>query len=225
MLHDRAYVLHKKPYKDSSELIKILSQQHGVIDLLGKGSRNPKSKFKGQLHPFMACDISFTGRSSLKTLVHVEQSGSPFKSPYINQVAMLYCNELLLLSNYHDEANQSTYASYAQTIEALKQAPSVGLILREFEWQLCCAMGYELSLPPGALPEDGITFDPVNGLEVNVSQACCPAQVFERFLQQKAMSSTQLKQLNVLMRLVVNHLVHGKTIQSRALLKARPKRQ
>ena len=225
MWHDQAFVLHKKPYKDSSELIKILSQQHGVVDLLGKGSRNPKSKFKGQLQPFMECEISFTGRSSLKTLVQAEQSGSPFKSEYVNQVAMLYCNELLLLSNYHDEANQVIYASYAETIRALQKAAAVSLILRQFEWQLCCAMGYELTLPDAALPDDGLSFDPVNGLEIKQAPPHCPASVFARFLQSKQLDSSQLRQLNGLMRPVVNHLVHGKTIQSRALLKARPRHQ
>jgi len=225
MIHDRAYVLHKRPYKDSSELIKVLSQHHGITDVLGKGSRNPKSKFKGQLQPFIECEISFTGRSTLKRLVQAEQSGMPFKAEYVNHVAMLYCNELLLLANYHDESNQLIYQHYAQTIGALKQASQLSLLLRRFEWQLCCAMGYELSIPQTAQVNDGLSFHPVNGLEISQQPAVCSVGVFNRFIQHEDMSAGDLKQLNRLMRVVVNHLVHGKTIQSRALLKAWPQSQ
>ncbi|WP_223788988.1 DNA repair protein RecO [Marinicella meishanensis] len=222
MLHDRAYVLHKKPYKDSSELIKIFSQHHGVVDVLGKGSRGPKSKFKGQLQPFIECEVSFTGRSALQTLVSAEQPGAPFKTGYTNHVAMLYCNELLLLSNYHDEANQAIYHCYAQTIDGLKSATSVALLLRRFEWQLYCAMGYELTLPQGAKDQDHLAFDSINGLGIKPQSDQCTVAVFRLFTQGADLSAEQLKPLNRLMRGVINHLVHGKTIQSRALLKARP---
>ena len=69
MISDQAFIIHKRKYKDSSEIVKLLTRQNGIIDVLAKGSFGNKSKFKGQLHPFIELQVTYTGRSELKTLV------------------------------------------------------------------------------------------------------------------------------------------------------------
>ncbi|MGJ8664505.1 MAG: DNA repair protein RecO, partial [Marinicella sp.] len=96
MISDQAFILHKRPYKDSSELIKLFTANHGVIDVLGKGSRRPKSKIKGQLQSFIPTQVVFSGRGSLKNLISAEQTGVLTATKYANHVSMLYCNELLV---------------------------------------------------------------------------------------------------------------------------------
>lgn len=218
MHSDKAYVLHKKPYKDSSELVKLLGQSTGIIDVISKGSRNPKSPFKGQLQPFIESQISYVGRSALKTLIQAEQVGINQACAYLNHVSMLYCNELILLLNFNDDLDFDLYSEYAKTIELLKQNAKVSLILRKFEWYLCCALGYQPSLPADIKPSDSVVFCPTNGLEINQHIKTCTAQSFELFIDEQPLSAVQLKEVNQLMRTIINHMVHGKTIQSRALL-------
>lgn len=218
MFSDQAFVLHKRPYKDSSELIKLLTMESGLVDLISKGSRNPKSKFRGMLQPFILTQVFYSGRSSLKTLTEVSQQSVLKSSPYKNHVSMLYCNELLLLIGMHDEVNTEIFQAYQQTIKQLQSSQSVSLILRKFEWILSQKIGYELSLPTNTVDSDYIEFDSINGLQINNKNQLCSANSFKRFIHNQAVSAGDIKQINQLMKTVVNHMVHGKTIQSRNLL-------
>ncbi len=219
MLTDQAYILHKRPYKDSSELVKFFTKEHGMLDGIAKGSRNPKSKLKGQLQPFIPCQISLTGRSQLKTLVNAEQVGINQSFGYVNHVSMLYCNELMLLLNLDQEACGIIYSSYAKTIEQLKQVKQVSLVLRKFEWQLCGIQGYQLALPEQLAANDYIIFDPMHGLLKTKQNKRCTQQAFSDFLANKPLQTEQIKGVNFIMKGIVNHLVNGKRIQSRQLLK------
>lgn len=219
MLTDQAYILHKRPYQDSSELLRCLTHQHGMVDAIAKGSRNPKSKFKGQLQPFIPVQISLTGKSQLKTVTHAEQIGVMPTAAYLNHVSMLYCNELLLLLNLDQEACVSVFPHYAKTIEVLINVKQMSLVLRKFEWFLCGIQGYQLSLPEGLAADDGIDFDPLQGLHLSNQKQACSQQIFSDFLNNRTLEISQLKGLNRVMKKVVNHLVHGKPIQSRQLLK------
>ncbi len=216
MISDQAFVLHKKPYKDSSELIKLMTRQHGLVDVVGQGSRRPKSKLRGQLQPFVITEVSFTGRSALKTLVQAEQQAVAKSCAYLNHVSMLYCSELLLLMGLDEEAVTVLFPVYQATIKQLFEARQVSLVLRRFEWQLCCELGYELRIPAGTGTR--VVFHPENGLEFSAARHSCSVAVWQNFVTQLPLDPAQLKQVNRLMKSVVNHLVHGKAIQSRELL-------
>ncbi len=218
MISDQAFVLHKRPYKDSSELIKLLTKSHGIVDVICKGSRRPKSKFKGQLQPFIHTAVAYAGRSSLKTLIQAEQVTANPACAYLNHVSMLYCNELMLLMNLDEEAVSVLFPIYTQTIARLFEAQQVSLILRQFEWQLCCELGYELCVPVEADNNDVVWFNPENGLELTHNKNGCSVAAFEQFNDGAVLSQQQQLEINQLMKAVVNHMVHGKTIQSRELL-------
>lgn len=219
MISDHAFVLHKRKFKDSSELIKILTKNHGLIDAIAKGSRGPKSKLKGQLQSFIEAEISYSGKSNLKTLISAEQVGIVTACSYVNHVSMLYCNELMLLLNLDEEACRLAYPYYQNTVKLLVVSKKVSVILRYFEWQLCCIQGYQMILNDDIKPSDYIEFKPDCGIEISQSRRACKAQFFVDFLAKKELSNEAIKGINQLMKHVINHMVNGKTIQSRLLLK------
>lgn len=218
MISDQAFILHKRPYKDSSELIKLFTANHGVIDVLGKGSRRPKSKIKGQLQSFIPTQVVFSGRGSLKNLISAEQTGVLTATKYANHVSMLYCNELLVLLNLDVELASLLYENYLQAINQLQKVTSVSLTLRRLEWRICQVVGYELTLPHEALDSSYLCFDPQLGLVVDDQLKLCQYRVIEKFIENKSLTNTELLQLNRLMKCVVNHIVNGKPIKSRSLL-------
>ncbi len=219
MITDNAFILHKRNYQDSSELLKLFTQNQGIIDAVAKGSRNPKSKFKGQLQPFIDCQITVSGKSNLKTLTGAEQVGVLSNSSYLNHVSMLYCNELLLLLNLDEETSRLIYPHYKKTISQLVDIDQPHMVLRYFEWQLCCIQGYRLDLNSQIAPNDYIEFNPTSGLQKSQRNQYCKSQYFQDFVASKTLSSSAQKGINRLMKTVVNHLVNGKPIQSRLLLK------
>lgn len=218
MLTDKAFILHKRAFKESSELIKLLTKSHGVIDVIAKGSRKPKSRLHGQLQPFMLTEVVFVGRSELKTLTHASQQGLLQNCAYKNHVSMLYLSELMTLIQVDCDVCSKLFDDYEKTVAQLPLAGSVSLLLRKFEWSLCKHLGYELNLPVESTQSDFISFDPFLGLQVNNKDKVCSTATLRSFISNEKLLSSEIKQINILMKTVVNHLVHGKTIQSRQLL-------
>ena len=219
MLTDNAFVLHKINYKNSSEIVKLLTRQHGRIDAVAKGSRGKKSLFKGHLQPFIETTISWQGRQDLKTLTQAEQSGLVGKPDYLNQVAMLYCNELLLLLNMDEEHSTAVYPIYRDLIKSLYDNQPVVLLLRYFELNLCALNGYALSIDEEMADNTALMFQPDHGLVVSQADKYCDAGTFRRFLNHKALTCDEVRGINRLFRPVVNHLVGGRPIRSRELLR------
>jgi len=219
MITDRGYVLHKSAWKDSSELLRLFTCHHGRVDVIAKGSKRNKSAFYQQLHPFLLTELSFTGRGSLHTLIMAEQTGTHRAYPYINQVSMLYCNELMMLITLDEVTAKAVYPLYEQVINALKQGGSVRAPLRHFEWSLTQCLGYQLELPEHNNGSVRLMFDPVNGLVEGGAQQGCPLSDLQAFVHQQELTVEQWQQVSRLMRQIISHLVHGKAIKTRQLLR------
>jgi DNA repair protein RecO len=219
MVTDEAFILHKINYKNSSEIVKLLTKGNGRIDVVARGSRGPKSTFKGHLQAFIETSIAYQGRHNLKTLTHAEQSGLVGSPEYLNQVAMLYCNELLLLLNMDEEHSTAVYPTYGNLIKTLRTSQSVSLLLRHFELSLCALNGYALTVDKDLSDETSLVFQNDHGLVASHGHKNCDAGTFRRFVNGQNLSADEQVRINRLFRPVVNHLVGGREIRSRELLK------
>ena len=100
---EAAFLLHATPYRETSQILDVLSQDHGRVALVANGSRRPKSRWKGTLRPFQPFRMSWSGRGSLYTLRAAEASvaagpitGDPLMAGY-------YMNELLIALTHRDD--------------------------------------------------------------------------------------------------------------------------
>ena len=66
--NEPSFLLHQMPYSETSQIVRIYSQNFGRVDLIAKGSKRPKSKFRSYLQPFLPLQLSWSGNSQLKTL-------------------------------------------------------------------------------------------------------------------------------------------------------------
>ena len=73
-----AYILHSRPYRDTSLLLEVFTAEHGRISLVGKGARRRSrgGSNAALLQPFSPLLVSFSGRSDLKNLTQVESAGA-----------------------------------------------------------------------------------------------------------------------------------------------------
>ena len=69
------FVLHTRPFSDTSLIADIFSLNHGRMSVLAKGAKKPKSKYFGHLTPFRNVRLTFSGKSDLKTLNEIEIDG------------------------------------------------------------------------------------------------------------------------------------------------------
>lgn len=143
-----AYVLHSRPYRDSSALVDLLTLHHGLQRVVWRGARGQRRKLAPQ--PFMPLLVGMVGRSDLKTLTQAEVAGG--FAPLQGEVLFsgLYLNELLVRLLRTGDAQPLLFAAYQGALEQLAQGDRVEPILRRFEWQLLAILGYGFSLTEDA---------------------------------------------------------------------------
>ena len=91
-----AFVIHARAYKETSLLLNIFTRNDGLINAIAKGAKRKKSKFSGYLEPFQLIEISYLGKSELKTLIAAEPKEvfQEFLSKE-NLFSAFYVNELI----------------------------------------------------------------------------------------------------------------------------------
>jgi DNA repair protein RecO (recombination protein O) len=158
-----AYVLHSRPYRDSSLLLEIFSLELGRLGLVVRGARRRRrgGSQAALLQPFAPLLLSWSGHSELKTLRQAEAAGPPL--PIRGRViySALYVNELLMRLLHRNDAHPALFGSYAEVLDRLSQEPNVEPCLRTFELSLLNELGYGFSLE-----QDGLNGAPVQANEI-----------------------------------------------------------
>ncbi|HXH64131.1 MAG TPA: DNA repair protein RecO, partial [Mariprofundaceae bacterium] len=73
-IRDRALLLRRIPYGDSSLVIHLLTEHHGVLSLMARGARRAKSPLRAALEPLYALSVAWrAGRTGMGTLTDIER--------------------------------------------------------------------------------------------------------------------------------------------------------
>ncbi|MBL8264885.1 DNA repair protein RecO [Steroidobacter sp.] len=143
-----AYVLHHRPYRDTSRILELFSRDHGRVSVFARGARGG-SKAGGSLlpilQPFNRLLVSWSGRGEAGQLTGAEFDGTMTPLPSDRLVHGFYLNELLLKLFARHDSHPDVFALYAQTIDDLKLQDAIRP-LRLFEKRLLEAIGYGLAL-------------------------------------------------------------------------------
>src|ERR1700722_1412373 len=91
-----AYILHNRPYRETSVLLDLLTYEHGRVTAIAKGVRQSRSRLKSILQSFTPLLISWQGKGELVTLVATEPNGCPTRIKGECLLSGLYLNELLM---------------------------------------------------------------------------------------------------------------------------------
>lgn len=143
-----AYVLHSRPYRDSSALVDLLTLHHGLQRVVWRGARGQRRKLTPR--PFMPLLVALTGRSELKTLTQAEVAGGFAQLHGEVLFSGMYLNELLIRLLSPGDSQPMLFAAYQSALEELAGSDRVEPILRRFEWQLLAILGYGFSLTEDA---------------------------------------------------------------------------
>jgi DNA repair protein RecO (recombination protein O) len=146
VLLEHAYVLHQRPYRDSSQLLECMTAAHGRMGLIARGSRRAGKGQRALLQPFAPLKLSWVRRGDLGRLTHVEADGPSHALEGQRLLAGFYVNELLLRLTARGDPNRDAFSCYSRCLAQLGGALSVARTLREFELELLRALGYGLEL-------------------------------------------------------------------------------
>jgi len=145
-LLERGFVLHQRPYRDSSQLLECITAAHGRLGLVARGSRRAPTRQRALLQPFVPLKLSWIRRGDLGRLTHVEANGPSYSLEGHRLLAGFYCNELLLRLTARGDPNVEVFSCYSRCLAELGEASSIARALRVFELELLRALGYGLEL-------------------------------------------------------------------------------
>ena len=141
-----AFILHRRPYLNTSLLLETFSREQGRLGLVARGASAPRSRLKGLLQPFTPLLLSWTGAGELATLTGAEEAGRPVPLPPNRVLAGLYVNELLVRLLPRQDAQPGLFAAYETVLAELATADGEEPPLRRFEKKLLEELGYGLTL-------------------------------------------------------------------------------
>jgi DNA repair protein RecO (recombination protein O) len=142
-----AYVMHSRPYRDSSALLDVFTAEYGRISLVARGTRRQSRRGSGAalLQPFIPLLLSFSGRSELKTLVATEPAQGVSVLRGARMFSGMYINELLVRLLHRHDAHPVLFSAYDRTVKALAGSGVVDTVLRRFEISLLDELGYSFA--------------------------------------------------------------------------------
>jgi len=140
------YVLHTRPYLETSLLLEAFTRDHGRVGLVARGARGARSRWKNLLQPFRPLLLSWIQRGELGTLTSADQVASPPPARRQALFCGLYANELLMRSLHRDDAHPELFEAYRQLLGELAADIQPEPVLRVFEKQLLDALGFGMQL-------------------------------------------------------------------------------
>ncbi|MBE0485197.1 DNA repair protein RecO [Marinobacter sp.] len=225
-----AYVIHRRPWRETALLVDLFTLNHGRMSLVARGANSAKSPLKAQLQPFQPLLVDWTGKSDLKTLVQLEVRAAPMLSKTRALYSGLYLNELLQRVLPVADPHQSLFAGYIESLQALTALSSdadVEPVLRRFEIGFAAAMGYDFAwdeaTDTGMPVEAGrcYGYDPLQGIVSALAPGIRVSQLQGDALLALAAgdlgSDEPRRTAKRVMRVLVDFLLQGKPLHSRSL--------
>lgn len=223
-----AWLLHHRPFRDTSRILDLLTRDHGRIAVVARGSRGPKSRLRGLLRPFQPISVSWVARSELGTLTGAEMREAPIRLSGDALMSGYYLNELLIHLMHRHDPQPEIFAAYGSAIAALAGSGQVTSELRRFEIELLRLLGYALDLSSDA--GSGQALEPRQRYEYRAAQG--PVAV-DRPTGHMVFSGAELAAIarlefsdgavldaaNRLLRGVIAYHLDGKELRSRKVLR------
>ena len=134
---DRALLLRRIPYGETSLICHFLTERHGRIVLMAKGARRPKSPLRAALEPLFALQVRWrVGRTGMGTLIDCERS-----EMLLGEEQVLDGLELLAIAaRLFHEGDPHGFEETRSSLDLLNGRDEHGLLLAI--WQLLGSAGW-----------------------------------------------------------------------------------
>ncbi|MFL0797027.1 MAG: DNA repair protein RecO [Cellvibrionaceae bacterium] len=145
------YVLHRRPYRDTSLIVDFFTHDYGRVSAVAKGARQSGKKRRWVLEPFQPMLLSWVGKeqfsqSSLKQLHGAESQVGGFFLTGTVLYSALYLNELIVRLLPESEPFPELFQRYTESLVALSIGEPIEGVLRNFELDLLAGLGQLIPL-------------------------------------------------------------------------------
>lgn len=220
-----AFILHTRPYRETSILVYALTEQHGIVHLISRGA---KRKGNNLIQPFVRMVLSWSGRGDLVTLTKAELECSKYIRDFRIHVQCFYLHELMLRLMPKMSPAPELFYLYEHTLDAMIKYPLHEDVLRVFEMQLLNIIGHPLQLKFDYKNDQQIERDLYYQYDPELGPSCCSISNSQwnvvtgellYSLAEHKFSSEILPQAKIFMRGLLQHYLRGKPLITRQLLK------
>ena len=229
---ERAFVLHARPWRETSLLVELLSEHHGRIGVVARGVQGAKQQARrAALQPWQAIEFDAVQRGELWTLARWEAVDAAPRHAGDAALAGFYVHELLLRLLPRQDAVPEVFERYAALRNELAEVtPSGGAqplawVLRRFERDLLDALGLGLSWGETADgealdPAARYRIDPENGAWRDRSHASdsLRGSALRSLAEDRCPPAEELGELRRGLRAVLAHHLGGKPLKAWSLM-------
>jgi len=234
-----SFVLHSRPFRETSLIVDIFSASYGRLALCVRGARTTSGKGSSKqslLQPLTPLFLGWKGRGDLPYLTQVEAAGSRIQVASEALYSLFYLNELLMRLLHRHDPQPELFHQYQHTLNQFKEGIDVEVALREFELTLLEVLGYGISfdcdhLGAPILPElqylldiDG-QFQPIdennNSLKKRQHSVLFKGSQLLSIASKKWQNTNTLSDAKRLVRLCLRPLIGDKPLNSRKLFRSK----
>ena len=220
---DQCFLLHQRSYGETSIIVDVFTKNSGKMSLIAKGAKKPKSKFFGYLAPFHKLNVTFSGRSELKTLTSIDRnlSDNSFSMTKISY-SLLYINELLIKLLPKDAKQEELFLLYENFLKDV-DTNNLEVTLRNFELDLLEMLGYgfdydvDIDFNEPIDPESGYTFVSERGFRKSKNADISGKDITN--IKNRKLDKVPLKYLKEITTKAISTCLDGKDLSSRKIFK------
>jgi DNA repair protein RecO (recombination protein O) len=227
VLLEPSYVLHGRPYRESSLLLEALSRSHGRVGLVARGARGSRSRWKSVLQPFRPLLLSWSQKGELGTLTAADQIASPPPLAGSALFCGLYANELTTRFLQRSDPHPELFEGYRQLVSELAGGHPSQPLLRLYELLVLQSAGFGLQLDyehgttDPIAQESWYSYAPEFGprrceySEARANSLVSGAALLA--LKSGKIEDRYLRELKVLMRSLIRYYLGDKPLKSQSL--------
>ena len=222
------YVLHHRPWRDTSRILEVLTREHGRLTLFARGVRGPSARLAAVLLPFQRLLLSWSGRGEAPNLTGAERAATGPALPARTLLAAFYLNELLLKLTTRHDAQPELFDHYDLTLERLRTGAALEPCLRVFEKRLLEELGYGLDLAAEARsgmpiePDGHYEFLPGSGLVsagTRTERTLCGGSLLS-LARETLSGARELEDAQRVLQAALGACLEGRPLTTRAVAKA-----
>ncbi len=236
---DAFYVLHHRPWRDSSRMLEVITREHGRLTLFARGVRGPRAALASLLQPFRPLLGSWHGRGDTGQLVHAEPmpatEGLPLGVAAMALMSAYYLNELLIKLSVRADPQPQLFSLYSATLARMAEdSTALEASLRAFERRLLDILGYGLVFDIDARSGRAIQadayyhFHPELGFVETQAPApgeapqpkVCVGAVLQAIDAEDWREAATLEQARRIFRAALDHALEGRELRTREVAKA-----
>ena len=220
---DQCFLLHQRSYGETSIIADVFTKNSGKMSLIAKGAKKPRSKFFGYLAPFHKLNVTFSGRSELKTLTSIDRnlSDNSFSMTKISY-SLLYINELLIKLLPKDAKHEELFLLYENFLRDV-DTNNLELTLRNFELDLLEMLGYgfdydvDIDFNEPIDPKSGYTFVSERGFRKSKNADISGKDITN--IKNRKLDKVPLKYLKEITTKAISTCLDGRDLSSRKIFK------